>query len=154
MKNKFNLIKFTIMDIANIRSRVFRKLLLLSRVNHYNHFLLKVFGVTFFFQIRACVISARKAKNLDVTTMFTYSHANTPLTQSERTYYLSYFIIQIINRTNILSWIVAMGREGRAPRTRPRNLLSGETKIIRQPGHKNHQIKCTQKEKKIPLPMP
>ena len=45
MKNKFNLIKFTIMDIANIRSRVFRKLLLLSRVNQYNHFLLKVFGV-------------------------------------------------------------------------------------------------------------
>ena len=26
------------------------------------------------FQIRACVISARKAKHLDVTTMFTYSH--------------------------------------------------------------------------------
>ena len=26
------------------------------------------------------------------TTMFTYSHANTPLGQSERTYYLSYFI--------------------------------------------------------------
>ena len=45
------------------------------------------------FQIRPCVISARKAKHLDVTTMFTYSHANTPLGQSERAYYLSYFII-------------------------------------------------------------
>ena len=45
------------------------------------------------FQIRACVISARKAKHLDVTTMFTYSHANTPLGQSERAYYLSYFIM-------------------------------------------------------------
>ena len=44
------------------------------------------------FQIRACVISARKAKQLDATTMFTYSHANTPLGQSERAYYLSYFI--------------------------------------------------------------
>ena len=34
------------MYIANIRSRVFRKFLLLSRVNQYNdHFLLKVFGV-------------------------------------------------------------------------------------------------------------
>ena len=44
-KNKFNLIKFTFMNIANIRSRVFRKFLLLSRVNQYNHFLLKVFGV-------------------------------------------------------------------------------------------------------------
>ena len=46
-----------------------------------------------FFQIRACVISARKAKHLDVTAMFAYSHANTPLSQSERTYDLSYFII-------------------------------------------------------------
>ena len=38
------------------------------------------------------MISARKAKHLGVTTMFTYSHANTPLGQSERAYYLSYFI--------------------------------------------------------------
>ena len=44
------------------------------------------------FQIRACVISARKAKHLDVTTMFTYSHANMPLSQSEHTYNFSYFI--------------------------------------------------------------
>ena len=36
------------------------------------------------FQIRARVISARKAKYLDVTTIFTHSHANTPLGQSER----------------------------------------------------------------------
>ena len=42
------------------------------------------------------VISARKAKHLDVTTMFTYSHANMPLGQSERAYYLSYFIIGVI----------------------------------------------------------
>ena len=38
------------------------------------------------------MISARKTKQLDATTMFTYSHANTPLGQSERAYYLSYFI--------------------------------------------------------------
>ena len=38
------------------------------------------------------MISARKAKHLDATAMFTYSHANTPLSQSERAYYLSYFI--------------------------------------------------------------
>ena len=44
-KNKFNSIKFTIMYIANITSRVFRKFLLLRRVNQYNHFLLRVFGV-------------------------------------------------------------------------------------------------------------
>ena len=42
--------------------------------------------------MRAYVISARKAKLLDVTTMFTYSHENTPLGQSERAYYF------IINR--------------------------------------------------------
>ena len=44
------------------------------------------------FQICACVISARKTKHLDVTTMFTYAHANTPVGQSERAHYLSYFI--------------------------------------------------------------
>ena len=47
-------------------------------------------------QIRACVISARKAKHIDVTTMFTYSHVNTPLDQSVCAYYLSYFIKQFI----------------------------------------------------------
>ena len=44
------------------------------------------------FQIHACVISARRAKHLDVTTISTYCHANTPLGQSERAYYLSYLI--------------------------------------------------------------
>ena len=38
------------------------------------------------------MISARKAKHLDATTMFTYSHANTPFDQSEHGYYFSYFI--------------------------------------------------------------
>ena len=38
------------------------------------------------------MISAQKAKQLDATTMFTYSHANTALGQSEHAYYLSYFI--------------------------------------------------------------
>ena len=49
------------------------------------------------FQIGACVVSARKAIRLDVTTMFTYSHANTPLGQSERAYYLSYFIKRLVS---------------------------------------------------------
>ena len=44
------------------------------------------------FQIRACMIGARKVEHLDATTMFTCSHANKPLGQSERVYYLSYFI--------------------------------------------------------------
>ena len=39
------------------------------------------------------MISPWKAKHLtDITTMFTYSHANTPLGQSEHPYYLSFFI--------------------------------------------------------------
>ena len=46
-----------------------------------------------FFKFGACVISARKAKQLDATTIFTYSGANTALGQSERAYYLSHFII-------------------------------------------------------------
>ena len=37
------------------------------------------------------MIGARKAKHLNATTMFTYSHANTPLGQSERAYYLSLY---------------------------------------------------------------
>ena len=41
----------------------------------------------------------RKTKHLDVTTMFTYSHANTSLGQSERAYYLRYFI----NRGNTIA---------------------------------------------------
>ena len=49
------------------------------------------------FQIGECVVSARKAKHLDVTTMFTYSLANTPLGQSERAYYLNYFIKRLIS---------------------------------------------------------
>ena len=36
------------------------------------------------------MISARKAKQLNATTLFTYSHANTPLGQSECAYYRSY----------------------------------------------------------------
>ena len=53
---------------------------------------LSSFELENFFKFGACVISARKAKQLNATTMFTYSHANTPLGQSECTYYLSYFI--------------------------------------------------------------
>ena len=44
------------------------------------------------------MISTRKAKQLDATTMFTYSHANTALGQSERAYYLSYFIMYDIQQ--------------------------------------------------------
>ena len=40
----------------------------------------------------ACIISTRKAKQLDTPTMFTYSDANTALGQPEHAYYLSYFI--------------------------------------------------------------
>ena len=52
---------------------------------------LKSFSTQNLFQILACVISARKARHLDIATMFTYSHANKPLGQSEGAYYLNYF---------------------------------------------------------------
>ena len=35
-------------------------------------------------------LAREKQTHLDVTAMFIYSHANTPLGQSERAYYLSY----------------------------------------------------------------
>ena len=38
------------------------------------------------FQICGSVIRARTAKPIDVKTVFTYSHANTPLGQSEHAY--------------------------------------------------------------------
>ena len=47
------------------------------------------------------MISVQKAKQLDATTMFTYSHANTALGQSERAYYLSYFI-KVIRERSVL----------------------------------------------------
>ena len=52
-------------------------------VNEVN---LSRFSTQNLFQIRACVISARKAKDLDVKTTFTYTHANTTLGQSDRAY--------------------------------------------------------------------
>ena len=45
---------------------------------------------TYFFE--NLVIGDVACTTLRHTTMFTYSHANTPLGQSERMYYLSYFI--------------------------------------------------------------
>ena len=42
------------------------------------------------FQICACMSSVQKAK----TTMFTYSHANTLLSQSEYAYYLRLYFIK------------------------------------------------------------
>ena len=38
------------------------------------------------------MITALKAKHLDATTTFAYFHTNITLAQSERVYYLSYFI--------------------------------------------------------------
>ena len=39
----------------------------------------------------------------DVTTMVTYSHATTSLGQSERAYYLSYFIINDVTENNMIN---------------------------------------------------
>ena len=47
------------------------------------------------------MISPRKAKHLDAKTMFTYSHANTLIGQSERAYYLSDFISHNLNTQNV-----------------------------------------------------
>ena len=60
------------------------------------HFLISVSKVKEI-DSRECIpesiqIRRETQKSLRHTTMFTYSHANTPLGQSERAYYLSYFI--------------------------------------------------------------
>ena len=56
------------------------------------------------------MISVRKAKQLDATTMLTYSHANAPLGQSERVYYLSYFIkVYIICAAHWLGFLSRFG---------------------------------------------
>ena len=72
-----------------------------------------------FFKFGACVISARKAKQLDATTMFTYSHANTALGQSERAYYLSYFI-----NYGLAAW-------GQASKTSLNKILILQKKVLR-----------------------
>ena len=71
---------------------------------------LSSFELENFFKFGACVISARKAKQLDATTMFTYSHANTALGQSERAYYLSYFIsIYLCQKENFKILVLEKG---------------------------------------------
>ena len=49
----------------------------------------------------------RGNRKRDVTTMVTYSHASIPLGQSEREYYLSYFIM-----TFIIQQIVTLSKYG------------------------------------------
>ena len=54
---------------------------------------LSSFRLKSFFKVVLACRSELRAKRLDATTMFnTYSYENTPLGQSERAYYLSYFI--------------------------------------------------------------
>ena len=53
------------------------------------------------------MISARKAKHVDVTTMFTNSYANTPLGQSERANYLSYFIKGVTSGYKVLKVVIS-----------------------------------------------
>ena len=54
---------------------------------------LSSFELENFFKFVLARLAREKPNNLTPTTMFTYSHANTPLGQSERAYYLSHFII-------------------------------------------------------------
>ena len=58
------------------------------------------------------MITARKAKNLDATTMFTYFHANIALAQSERAYHLSYFINGYVGLCMAMYGYVGLCRAG------------------------------------------
>ena len=78
------------------------------------------------------MICARKAKHLDATTMFTYSHANTPLGQSERAYYLSYFInIYIYIRARFLNNVTA--KIGLSNRSKKKQQKKNQKKLAVQP---------------------
>ena len=54
---------------------------------------LVMFSTQKLFQVRACVISVRKSKHLDITTCL---HTLMQTRQSEHAYYLGYFIMIII----------------------------------------------------------
>ena len=54
-------------------------------------------------------LAREKKKHFDVTTMFTYSQANTPLGQSERAYCLSYFIKYLSKIYFHLRWLHKSG---------------------------------------------
>ena len=49
------------------------------------------------------IVPGRRHRKCGVTTVFTYSHLNTPIDQWERAYYLQYFIINYI-RSLWLTW--------------------------------------------------
>ena len=55
---------------------------------------LSSFELENFFKFVLAWLAREKQNILPATIMFTYSHANTPIGQSERAYYLSYFIIK------------------------------------------------------------
>ena len=57
---------------------------------------------------------AGETRKRDVTTMFTYSHENPPLRQSERAYYLSYFIKCgiAVSKSQLVYNIVNIGTQG------------------------------------------
>ena len=74
---------------------IFLKIFQVSTDEEMGNVLVKFFNSKPFSHF--CTISAQKAKQVDVTTMFTYSHANMPLGQSEHVYYLSYFIKSYVN---------------------------------------------------------
>ena len=106
------------------------------------------------FQIGACVVSARKAIHLDVTTIFTYSYANTPLGLSERAYYLSYFIKRVIS---VLVCVCVCGWRrlisGSLRSTVGRNMhISMQTNIGTISRYKKLWISCTRLRNRSPIP--
>ena len=65
----------------------------------------------------------RGNRKRDVTTMVTYSHATTPLGQSERAYYLSYFIKFYRQRYASSQWSKCCGLTRRS-RVSPQQILT------------------------------
>ena len=70
---------------------------------------LSSFELKNFFRFVLEWLAREKKKHFDVTTMFTYSQANTPLGQSERAYCLSYFIKYLSKIYFHLRWLHKSG---------------------------------------------
>ena len=90
-KTEFFSLKMPAQAKRNWRSMFLKIFQVLADYEMVNKVNLSSFSTQNLSQFRTCVISARKAKHLDVTTLFTYSRANMPLGQSDCAYCLSYF---------------------------------------------------------------
>ena len=77
-------------NIVCVDKKERNKLLIVPTLN------LMFWPVAFFSYIQVKIKKLKIAKDCDITTVFIYSHQNTPINQWERTYYLNYSITKFL----------------------------------------------------------